>query len=218
MDELSLYYGAHTGGEIDSAVSQVLNWESAGIPDIASINITGTTNDTGATIPQCTFFYVGGALVTAKTDIADGAPLTDGTNYEAVTAGGLNAAVAAAKTFWYYTKSADNPTIASGNGTKILDADVTFQPGVYVISAKITVPNTYNAVLCINIYATPTGGSAFTAVSNGADMGNAAIARTLTATGVVKLDAPSTISVYSLGYGAGTVNGTNVVLAAVRLN
>ena len=91
MDELSLYYGAHTGGEIDNAVSKVLDWDSAGIPEVASPNITGTTNDTGATITAGTFFYVNGTLVTAKTDIADNAPLNEGTNYEAVTAGGLNA-------------------------------------------------------------------------------------------------------------------------------
>lgn len=58
--------------------------------DLASISITGTTNSTGATINSRTFFYLNGELVIAKTDIANGAALTSGTNYEAVTAGGLN--------------------------------------------------------------------------------------------------------------------------------
>ena len=60
--------------------------------DITSINITsGTTNNTGSTIASGTFFYYKGSLVKAKTDIANGATLTLNTNYEAVTAGGLNA-------------------------------------------------------------------------------------------------------------------------------
>lgn len=111
MDELSelfFYDGEYTGEEIDEAVGAALNPDTApdathttslitsaavaGIKNsVASISITGTTNDTGATIPQGTYFYVSGALCVAKTAIADGSPLNEGTNYEAVTAGGLNA-------------------------------------------------------------------------------------------------------------------------------
>lgn len=104
------YYGPLQVEDLDAAVAMALNPDSApdathtsnlitsaavaGVrSDIASINITGTTNDTGATIPQGTFFYASGVLVTAKIDIADAAPLTEGTNYEAVTAGGLNALI-----------------------------------------------------------------------------------------------------------------------------
>ena len=58
--------------------------------DLTSINITGSTNNTGATITSGTFFYLNGSLVKALADIADGATLTLNTNYEAVTAGGLN--------------------------------------------------------------------------------------------------------------------------------
>ena len=58
--------------------------------DLASISITGTTNNTGSTIKAGTFFYLNGTLVRAKTDISNGATLTSGTNYEVVTAGGLN--------------------------------------------------------------------------------------------------------------------------------
>lgn len=58
--------------------------------DLASISITGTTNNTGAIIKQGTFFYLNGSLVRSKTDIATGATLTSGTNYETITAGSLN--------------------------------------------------------------------------------------------------------------------------------
>ena len=59
--------------------------------DLTSIIATGTTNATGATITKGTYFYLNGTLVQAKADIASGATFTSGTNYEAVTAGGLNA-------------------------------------------------------------------------------------------------------------------------------
>lgn len=91
MDELSLYYGAHTGMEIDDAVSLALGWQSGGIPDIASINITGATNDTGETIQAGTYFYFNGTFVVATARILDGASISLGSNCEAVTEGGLNA-------------------------------------------------------------------------------------------------------------------------------
>lgn len=53
--------------------------------DLASLNLTGTTNTTGSQIDAGTYFYLNDALVKAKTDIANGATFTDGTNYEAVT-------------------------------------------------------------------------------------------------------------------------------------
>ena len=108
MDEIFYYDGEFTGEEIDEAVGAALNPDStpdsthtsnlitsaavAGVQgSIASISITGTTNNTGATIASGTYFYLSGALVVATTAIANGATLTSGTNYEAVTAGGLNA-------------------------------------------------------------------------------------------------------------------------------
>jgi hypothetical protein len=65
--------------------------DSANKTDLTNIEISGTTNNTGATISSGTFFYKDGNLVKAKSDIASGATLTLNTNYEAVTAGGLNA-------------------------------------------------------------------------------------------------------------------------------
>ena len=58
--------------------------------DLTSINAAGTTNATGSTISSGMYFYLDGVLVKAKTDIASGATFTENTNYEAVTAGGLN--------------------------------------------------------------------------------------------------------------------------------
>ena len=59
--------------------------------DLASISITGNTNNTGSTIKDATFFYKDGTLVRAKGDIANGATLTVNTNYIFVdTVGGLN--------------------------------------------------------------------------------------------------------------------------------
>lgn len=59
--------------------------------DLTSISITGTTNNTGATIASGIYFYLNGQLVKAKVDIANNATLTANTNYEVVTAGALNA-------------------------------------------------------------------------------------------------------------------------------
>ena len=59
--------------------------------DLTNISITGSTNNTGSTITSGSFFYKNGTLVRAKTDIANNAALTRNTNYEIVTAGGLNA-------------------------------------------------------------------------------------------------------------------------------
>lgn len=58
--------------------------------DLTSIKATGTTNATGATISKGTYFYLNGTLCQAKVDIASGATFTLNTNYEVVTAGGLN--------------------------------------------------------------------------------------------------------------------------------
>lgn len=57
---------------------------------LTSISATGTTNTTGAAITAGTYFYLNGELVQALTNIASGATFTNGTNYDDVTAGGLN--------------------------------------------------------------------------------------------------------------------------------
>ncbi len=87
-----------------------LDSSKAGKSDLASISITGSTNNTGSTITKGTYFYKSGTLVRAKVDIANGATLTQNTNYEVITAGALNVLNAAGESV-----SLGN---ASGNGTK----------------------------------------------------------------------------------------------------
>ena len=79
-------YDAGTVGEELNSQRNTLN-SKADQSDLASINLTGATNTTGSQIDAGTYFYLNGALVKAKTNIANGATFTDGTNYEAVTAG-----------------------------------------------------------------------------------------------------------------------------------
>ena len=58
--------------------------------DLASIKITGSTNNTGSAITSGTYFYLNDTLVRALTGIANGATFTLNTNYEVITAGALN--------------------------------------------------------------------------------------------------------------------------------
>lgn len=102
------YHSSYTGPQIDQAVSHAVNMDvnptaghtdrvvsSGGVKsalthDLANIIATGTTNTTGTTIASGEYFYLNGTLVRAKADIAVNATFTSGTNYDAVTAGGLN--------------------------------------------------------------------------------------------------------------------------------
>ena len=77
-------------GQRMAAALEGMSMDRAAKTDLTSIIATGTTNTTGATITAGTYFYLNGTLVQAKTDIASGATFTNGTNYEAVTAGALN--------------------------------------------------------------------------------------------------------------------------------
>lgn len=81
--------------------------------DLASISITGATNNTGSTIKQGTFFYLNGNLVRAKTDIATGATLTSGTNYTSVTTGGLNEELTIRQYYTATTSSYGNISLAT---------------------------------------------------------------------------------------------------------
>lgn len=62
----------------------------AEVTDLTNVIATGSTNATGATIPKGLYFYLNDELCQAKSDIASGATFTLNTNYEVVTAGGLN--------------------------------------------------------------------------------------------------------------------------------
>lgn len=105
--QLGLYYGANateTNAKVkvmlrpasieDSTyepyakTNKQLTDDTANKNDLASINITsGTTNNTGFTIPSGTYFYYNGAYVKAKADIANGATLTFNTNFESANVG-----------------------------------------------------------------------------------------------------------------------------------
>lgn len=80
----------HTGNLISSAGAAEGLATKADKTDLASIQATGTTNTTGATITAGTYFYLNGTLVRAITDIASGASFTLNTNYQVVAAGALN--------------------------------------------------------------------------------------------------------------------------------
>lgn len=174
MDELSLYYGAHTGGEIDSAVSTVLDWDSGGIPDIANISIVGDTNDTGSTISTGTYFYLSGALVVAKTDIANGATLTSGTNYDAVTGGGMNALLERIRPFVLIGKWA--------SGTATISLPKGFGARVMIFSSAISA---YNSLLIVQ--STSGGQVATSVIFNGSGInfstGNGTLIATLSSSG-----------------------------------
>ena len=55
--------------------------------DLATLNLTGSTNSTGSTINAGTFFYLNGEFCKAITSIANGATFTLNTNFEIVTVG-----------------------------------------------------------------------------------------------------------------------------------
>ncbi len=64
--------------------------DTANKKDLTNITATGTKNTTGSQITSGTYFYLNGTLVKAKSNIATNATFTLNTNYEIVTAGGLN--------------------------------------------------------------------------------------------------------------------------------
>ena len=56
--------------------------------DLATLNLTGSTNTTGSTINEGVYFYLNGSYCKAKTSIANGATFTLNTNFEVVSVGG----------------------------------------------------------------------------------------------------------------------------------
>ena len=56
--------------------------------DLATLNLTGSTNTTGAQIDEGTYFYLNGSYCKATTNIANGATFTLNTNFETVSVGG----------------------------------------------------------------------------------------------------------------------------------
>lgn len=91
--DVSLIYFTDKAGAInDIAKSNTRVALNTDIPktDLTDIFVTGTKNNTGATITKNKFFYLNGTLVVAKADISANATLTLNTNYVVATAKVLN--------------------------------------------------------------------------------------------------------------------------------
>ena len=68
--------------------NQQLTADKAERSDLATLNLTGSTNTTGSTITAGVYFYLNGSYCKAKTNIANGATFTLNTNFEVVSVGG----------------------------------------------------------------------------------------------------------------------------------
>lgn len=88
--DISLSYFTQNANAInDIAESNTRTALNTDVPktDLTDIFVTGTKNNTGATISAGTYFYVNGQLALCKSAISANADLTLNTNYELVTAG-----------------------------------------------------------------------------------------------------------------------------------
>jgi hypothetical protein len=166
-DQLSTDAAGHLQLEIDGHTSQIQTLENeidsldsskADKSNLASISITGTTNNTGSMITQGTFFYKSGTLVRAKADIANGATLTANTNYEVITAGALNALGQPKKLTVTGTGVAQNATRIGDLVFFTIEANLTNADNGYVLASGLPTPyqqvfasfvtNTNKAVPC----------------------------------------------------------------------
>lgn len=111
--------------------------------DLASISITGTENNTGATITSGTYFYLNDSLVRALADIANNATLTLNTNYETITAGVLN-------TLNKYVSVKDNENISLSTAVASYEAFTFPSNGTYLVFIGGII-----SVNGMSIYATP---------------------------------------------------------------
>lgn len=128
-------------GSVTGAIS-TLNSGKAPKSDLASISITGSTNNTGNTIYDGTYFYKDGALVQAIADIANGATLTSGTNYHAITAGVLNDLGSSLKIKKYRYQTAD-----AGSYVTYLECNVLKEGRVVYITGSWQGDNTNSETL-----------------------------------------------------------------------
>ena len=155
--------------------------------DLASISITGSTNNTGSTISACTFFYLNGSLVRAKTNIANGATLTVNTNYEVVTAGGLNELV---------TPKLITPTYTTG--VSYVSGGI-YQIGkIVVVQLRLSLTSSFSggADMVSGLPAPATSGSSYL--------------RFWTINGTVSISAAGVIGGYDVAAGTIIINGTYI--------
>lgn len=139
--------------------------------DLTDIIATGSTNTTGNTITSGWYFYLDGVLCKAKSNIANGATFTLNTNYEEVTAGGLNSLNSALETLSteISTKLPLKPTIISSVSNKtvyyastacflLIDAGWTNDVGVTLVKSYANASRIFTAAL---------SGTAFTVTQSG---------------------------------------------------
>lgn len=105
--------------------------------DLASISITGTTNNTGSTIEAETFFYLNGELVRAKTNINNTETLTLNTNYAKVTTGSLNVLKSRIDTI-YYNANTDRNTESNRTNVMIYLINNAFRLGCFRAVVRYT--------------------------------------------------------------------------------
>ena len=129
----------NTGSGLDAtnvqdAIDEV-NDDKANKTDLTSISQSGATAT--QSIPSGTYFYLNGVLVRAKTNIASGATFTLNTNYEVVTAGGLNSLANAmkikTKTFSGTTGTKGQILMMSNISTTIIPIFVKIDSGAYTM-------------------------------------------------------------------------------------
>lgn len=106
--------------------------DTANKKDLTNITATGTTNTTGLQITSGTYFYLNDVLVKAKANIAVNATFTLNTNYEIVTAGGLNS----------LTSQIDNATIKAvefyvNNAANSLETHIAYPEGKNKYNTRI---------------------------------------------------------------------------------
>ena len=200
MPEMDFYNGQNTGEQIDQAVGIVLNRNPPRETDLASIHATGTNNTTGAIILAGTYFYLNGALVRAKEDIGIERPFTSGTNYAAVTDGGLNDLKAAMDVVSPYNVTVTPKTNVTINTTQFArsghlvnylvsfttSVNMSLYDNLFTLSVK---PKTYQGVeLMTGIYI-PSGKGIFIGTDGIAIVGNNTLpAGTYTAVGMYLAD------------------------------
>lgn len=133
--------------------------------DLTDLNLTGTKNTTGSTIPSGYYFCLNGTLVRAKTAIANGATFTLNTNYEVVSAGGLNGQPYKIKVyeFTYSTSIPANsevnfnltgiPTSESVIGLSFTSAWINYELGQYLAANHyIVFKNPSNAATTVGVF------------------------------------------------------------------
>lgn len=149
--------------------------------------------------------------VTAKT--LDTSALTNDNNH-IPTSGVVKSAIDAVTSQTVGHATAEDPTILSGSGSNVLN--VQLPAGIYLVTARLVVPNNYSGWLQINLFV----GDGIGSIGNGScDITSAGVAKTIGACGVVKLTAALTsISVFTIGYGAGVIDGTSVTMDYYKLN